>query len=97
MHVGICAIQLRMPENDTLKGKRSFLRSLVARVHSRFNVSIAEVDDNDRRRLLSLGISCVSNDSRHANEVLSRVVSYIQSVLGDAEFIDYSLEIIKGA
>ena len=97
MHVGICAIQLRMPENDTLKGKRSLLRSLVARVHSRFNVSIAEVDNNDRQRLLSLGISCVSNDSRHANEVLSRVVSYIQSILGDAEFIDYSLEIIKGA
>ena len=97
MHIGICAIQLRMPENDTLKGKRRLLRSLVARVRSRFNVSIAEVDDNDRRRLLTLGVSCVSNDPRHANEVLSRVVAYVQDTRGDAELMDYSLEIIQGA
>ena len=97
MHIGICAIQLRMPENDTLKGKRRLLRSLVARVRSRFNVSIAEVDDNDRRRLLTLGVSCVSNDPRHANEVLSRVVAYVQDTRGDAELMDYSLEIIQDA
>ena len=97
MHIGICAIQLRMPENDTLKGKRRLLRSLVARVRSRFNVSIAEVDDNDRRRLLTLGVSCVSNDPGHANEVLSRVVAYVQDTRGDAELMDYSLEIIQDA
>ena len=97
MHIGICAIQLRMPETDTLKGKRRLLRSLVARVRSRFNVSIAEVDDNDRWRLLTLGVSCVSNDPRHANEVLSRVVAYVQDTRGDAELMDYSLEIIQDA
>ena len=97
MHIGICAIQLRMPENDTLKGKRRLLRSLVARVRSRFNVSIAEVDDNDRLLLLTLGVSCVSNAPRHANEVLSRVVAYVQNIRGDAELMDYSLEIIQDA
>ena len=96
MHVGICSIQLRLPENDSLKGKRRALRSICSRVRSRFNVSIAEVDDNDRWQLLTLGISCVSNDSRHANEVLSRVVDYVQSIRGDVELLDYDLEIIKG-
>ena len=94
MHVGVCAIQLRMPENDTLKGKRRVLRSLLARVRSRFNVSIAEVADNDRHRLVSLGISCTSNDPRHANEMLSRVVTFIQDMRGDTEFLDYNLEIL---
>ena len=97
MHIGICAIQLRIPENDTLKGKRRVLRSLVSRVHSRFNVSIAEVDDNDRRRLLTLGVTCVSNNPRHANEMLSRVVAYIEDIRGDAELLDYGLEIIQDA
>ena len=97
MHVGVCAIQLRLPENETLKGKRRVLRSLSSRVRSRFNVSIAEVEENDRWQLMTLGVSCVSNDPRHANEVLSRVVDYVQGIRGDLELVDYSLEIIRGA
>ena len=79
-----------------MKDKRRVSRSISTRVRSRFNVSIAEVDDNDRRQLLTLGMCCVSNDSRHANEMLSRVVSYVQSIRADAELLDYTLEIISG-
>lgn len=94
MNVGIGRIQLRLPENDSLKGKRHTLRSVIDRVKGRFNVSIAEVDDNDRWRLITLGVTCVSNDSRHANEMLSRVVDYIDSIRGDAELLDYQVEIL---
>ena len=62
----------------------------------RFNVSIAEVENNDQHQLLTLGVSCVSNDSRHANEILSHVVDYVHSLQGDAELLDYELEIITG-
>ena len=79
-----------------MKDKRRVLRSISTRVRSRFNVSIAEVDDNDRWQLLALGVCCVSNDSRHANEMLSRVVSCVQSIRADAELLDYTLEIISG-
>ena len=96
MHIGICAIQLRMPENDTLKGKRRVLRSLVSRVRSRFNVSIAEVDDNDLWQRLTLGVCCVSNDSAHANEILSRVVSFVEDFRDDLVLLDYEIEIIPG-
>ncbi len=94
MNVGVGRIQLRLPENDSLKGKRHTLRSVIDRVKGRFNVSIAEVDDNDRWRLITLGVTCVSNDSRHANEMLSRVVDYIDSIRGDAELLDYQVEIL---
>ena len=67
-----------------------------SRVRHRFNVSIAEVEDNDQHQLLTLGISCVSNDSRHANEILSNVVDYVHSLRSDAELMDYELEIITG-
>ena len=96
MNVGVCSIRLRIPENGSLKGKRSVFRSISSRVRSRFNVSIAEVEDNDRWQLLTLGVSCVSNDSRHVNEMLSRVVDYVQSIRGDAELMDYSVEILRG-
>ena len=79
MNVGVCKIQLRLPENGTLKGKRQVFRSVSSRVRHKFNVSIAEVESNDRHQLLTLGITCVSNDSRHANEILSQEVDYIQS------------------
>lgn len=72
-------------------------RSVSSRVRQKFNVSIAEVDDNDVHRMLTLGVSCVSNDPRHANEVLSHVVDYIQSFRLDAELVDYQIEIVSGA
>lgn len=79
-----------------MKDKRRVFRSISTRVRNRFNVSIAEVEGNDKRRFLTLGVSCVSNDPRHANEMLSRVVSYVQSIRPDAELLDYTLEVISG-
>ena len=96
MHVGVCQIQLRLPENGSLKDKRQVVQSVTSRTRQKFNVSIAEVEDNDHHQLLTLGISCVSNHPRHANEVLSHVVEYIQSLRLDAELVDYHLEIIPG-
>ena len=96
MIIGVCKIELRLEWNDSLKGKRKVFRSVSSRVHNRFNVSIAEIEDNDSHTLLTLGVSCVSNDSRHANAVLSKVVDYIQTLRGDAEFLDYQMDIITG-
>lgn len=94
MHVGVCRIYLRLPEGSSLKYKRQVLRSIIARVRGRYEVAIAEVDDNDRWQLATLGIACVSNDAGHANEVLSKVVDFVQASRSDAELLDYELEII---
>ncbi|MBI4199056.1 MAG: DUF503 domain-containing protein [Chloroflexi bacterium] len=97
MNVGVCRIQIRLPENGTLKGKRQVVQSLASHLRSRFNISVAEVEDNEHHQLLTLGVSCVSNDSRHANQVLSQVVAYVERTRRDVELLDYSLEIIRGA
>ncbi len=96
MNVGTCKIRLRLPGNGTLKGKRQAARSITSRIRNKFNVSIAEVDENDAHQVLVLGVSCVSNDSRHANQVLSNVVEYVQHLRGDAELLDYEVDIISG-
>ena len=94
MHVGVCCIKLRFPENLSLKGKRQVLKSITTKVANQFNVSIAEIDDNDLWQLATVGIACVSNDHRHANEILSRVVNFIGQGRFEVEMLDYKIEII---
>ena len=96
MNVGVCRIDLEFPASHSLKDKRNVLRSIVARVQSRFNVAIAEVDRNDSWQVATLGVTCVSNDPRHANEMLSKVVHFIQGCREEAVMADYDVEILSG-
>lgn len=95
MNVGACRITLRLPENDSLKGKRQVIKSLVTRLHSRFNVSVAEVDNNESWQIASLGVTCVSNSSRHVDEVVSKVVAFIERSRLNAEVLDYEVELLQ--
>ena len=94
MHVGVCRIELRLPENLSLKGKRRVVKSITTRVRSKFNVSVAEVDDQNLWQLATLGICCVSNDNRFINEVLSKVVDFIINGRFEVEMLNYEIEIL---
>jgi uncharacterized protein YlxP (DUF503 family) len=93
--VGVLRVAIRLPENHSLKGKRQVLKSLVARLHNRFNVSAAEIDDHDSWQMATLGVSCVSRDDRHADEVLAAVIAFIRQERLDAEILDYETELIR--
>ena len=94
MNVGVCRIKLRLPENLSLKGKRRVLKSITTQVANRFNVSVAEVDDQNLWQLATLGICCVSNNKRYSNEVLSKVVDFIVNGRFEVEILDYEIEIL---
>jgi uncharacterized protein YlxP (DUF503 family) len=94
MHVGVGIIRLRIPENGSLKDKRHVVKSILSQVTSRFKVAAAEVDDNDSWRLATIGISCISNDPRHANEIISNVAAFISETRFEAEILEYHTEII---
>ena len=95
MNVGVCKVSLRLPENASLKGKRQVLKSITSRVRNKFNVSVAEVDDNDVWQVATIGICYVSNDRRHTNQVLSRVVDFVVRSRFEVEMLDYEIEIIS--
>ncbi|HJX13455.1 MAG TPA: DUF503 domain-containing protein [Dehalococcoidales bacterium] len=95
MNIGVCKISLRLPENMSLKGKRHVLKSITSRVRNKFNVAVAEVDDNDVWQVATIGIACVSNNGRHTNQVLSRAVDFVVNGRFDVEILDYSIEIIS--
>jgi len=94
MNVGVCWVKLRFPENLSLKGKRQVLKSITVRLRSKFNVSVAEVDDNDLWQLATIGICCVSNNSRYTNRVLSKAVSFIINSRFEVEILDYEIEVL---
>lgn len=80
-------------EANSLKDKRHIIKSIMARIQSRFNVSIAEVGLNDSWKTSLIGFACVTNDSAHANQTISKVLKFID---GDSrvEIIDYNIEIL---
>jgi uncharacterized protein YlxP (DUF503 family) len=94
VNIGILRIRLRLPQNASLKDKRQVVKSITARMKNRFNVSVAEVADNDKWQLATLGISCVSNDGRYTDEVLAKVKSFVDDSRYDAEIIEIEQEVI---
>jgi uncharacterized protein YlxP (DUF503 family) len=95
MVVGVLRLELRLPETHSLKGKRSILRSIKARVQQKFNVSIAECEEHDLWQRTILGVSQVGADQPHVDRCLREVVSFIDDLqlaeLGEeqVEFLPY--------
>lgn len=94
MHVGICTIELRLPDNSSLKGKRSIIKSIVSRVGREFNVSIAEVDAQNQWKRAVLGVACVSSSASYAHGQLERIVQWIESNRPDLILLGYEIEFL---
>ena len=94
MHVGVARVALHLAENGSLKGKRMVVKSITQRVRNRFNVAVAEVETQDAWQVATLGIVSISDDRRHVNEMLDKVLDFIESERLDAEVGDVQLELI---
>jgi len=66
----------------------------MARVRNRFEVAIAEVEEQDRWQIAVLGVSCVSNSSPHADEILGNVRRYIEETRPDIIVSNVESELI---
>ncbi len=94
MVVGILRLSLSIPAASSLKDKRQVVRKIIGRIQARFEVSIAEVGENDIWQRAQLGISVVGNDRRFINEVLDKVRGFIDE-LYLAPILDQELEILS--
>ena len=86
----------RLPESTNLKEKRQVARSLTTRLRNKFNVAVAEIDHNDLWQRLTIGVCCVSNDTAHAHEMMSKIVSFVEEFSNDLVLLDYETELISG-
>ncbi len=78
MVIGVLNTTLVLHGIRSLKAKRSIVKSLIGRLKSRFNVSIAEVDHQDSKRSAILGLAVVSNESAFVHEQLDTVLNFMQ-------------------
>jgi uncharacterized protein YlxP (DUF503 family) len=89
--VGVLTLEIDISGAFSLKEKRMTVNRIRDRVRAKFNVAIAEVDDNEVWNHACIGVVGISNDQRHLNEMLSKVVAFVEDIR-DCELEDYSLD-----
>lgn len=94
MIIGVYKISIVIPDNLSLKGKRSIIKSIMQRLKNQFNIAIAEVDNNDSWQIATLGLSCVSNDFRHVETMLANIKNFFEETANQFQLIDEFKKII---
>lgn len=79
MIVGTLKIKIYIPWVHSLKEKRMVVKSLCAKVKNKFNVSIAEVENQDIHKSIVIGLACVTNDNSYADQILDNVIKFIEA------------------
>lgn len=83
MIVGVLTAQMHLHGINSLKEKRSIVKSLIGRLKSRFNISISEVDHQDEKNSAIVGVSLVSNETRFINQQFDSIIDFMR---GDGRF-----------
>ncbi len=92
MMIGTLEIRLYAPWVHSLKEKRMIVKSLTAKIRNRFNVSVAEVENQDLHQSIVLGIACVAGNHAHADSIMDHVISFTEEST-EAEIVGVSREI----
>lgn len=94
MVVGVGIFRFFIHHSFSLKQKRQVVKSVIGKVRAKFDISIAEVADNDKWQTATLAVAVVSNDSGHAHSMLETIHNYIEG-LHLAEIVSFSTEIVQ--
>ena len=94
MILGILQLELLIHGSESLKAKRKVIKSVIGRVRNKFNVSAAEVGNNDLWGRSSLGFAFVGNDRAFINSSMDHVLNFIEG-MQVAEIVDHQMEIIN--
>ncbi len=92
MVVGTGLIDLRIGGCGSLKEKRSVLSRILRRTQNEFNISIAEVGDNDHWKKARIGFCVVGNDKPYINAKVDHILRFVDQ-LGMAEVVRSRIEI----
>jgi uncharacterized protein YlxP (DUF503 family) len=79
MVIGAVKIVIYAPWVHSLKEKRMVVKSVCAKVRNKFNVSIAEVDNQDACQSIVLGFACVTGERSHADSIIDNVLNFIEN------------------
>jgi uncharacterized protein YlxP (DUF503 family) len=80
MFVCVARVTLDIPAAGSLKAKRQVLRRVTDRVKAKFNVAVAEVEDNDAHTRAVIALAVVGNERRHVNEMMDKIFQFIDDM-----------------
>jgi len=92
MIVAAACLTLIIPENDSLKGKRKVVRSLIEKARHKFDAAMAEVGDNDLWRKAQVGVALVGNDPQLLEARMQQITKFIENQYV-VEIIDSQMEL----
>jgi len=92
MVVGSLRVRLLLRESRSLKDKRQVVRSIKDRLRHQFNVSVAEVEEQDHRQLAVLGLAMVSHEVGHVRAAFDQIVRALRCH-PVAEFVDHEVDV----
>ena len=78
MIVGLLRARLHMQGISSLKGKRSIVKSLIGRLKSRFNISVAEVNHQDNKISAVIAIAIVCNDTAYIDKQFDFIITFMR-------------------
>jgi uncharacterized protein YlxP (DUF503 family) len=93
MVVGVGVIDIMIHDSSSLKSKRRVVKSILGRVRSKFDLSIAEVGEMDKWQKCRIGFAVVTNEGGHAHRMLETVIGYMEG-LHLAEIVNVKIEIV---
>jgi uncharacterized protein len=96
MNAAVCKIKLFLPENHSLKEKRRIIKSVMGKLRNQYNISIAEVEDQDLWQIATIGVSIVASSQNHVDEMIDRMLEYIRLTFPDIEVINHDIEVMHG-
>ena len=93
MTIATLEIKLYAPWVHSLKEKRMIVKSLIGKTSNKFNISIAEVADQDLHQSIVLGLACVAGNTALADSIMDNVITFIENNT-EAEIVDIRREIM---
>ena len=93
MIIGICTCEIYIFNANSLKSKRSVVKNIIEKSKNRFNISIAEVGENDKWQKSIIAFSTISNDQRLVEETIEKVINFFDSY-SEIEIINIKREIL---
>jgi uncharacterized protein YlxP (DUF503 family) len=82
MAVGLLSLEIYIPDARSLKDKRQVLRSLKERLRRKFNIAVAELDQQENAQRSQIGIVSISNNAGHLEQSLRTVLNEAENMLG---------------
>ena len=94
MVICACSVELHLPGNGSLKGKRRILKPLLARLRREFNLATAEVAYQDVWQSAEVAFVTIANDPGRVHAVLERAVRWIETYHPEVQVVDWEIEIL---